>query len=335
MATNQMVSFLAVALAVAILGFLRFNFNPATIFLGDSGSLFIGFMLSALALAESQKAPTMVAVAIPVVSFGLPIMDVVVAILRRYLSGKPVFRGDNDHIHHKLLKLGFSQRQAVFILYGISALLGLLSLAMLHGAQIITLVLVVLGAGIFVGAQQLRYHEFVEVGRVLERTINQKQIISNNLYIRRAVDSLSTCCDVSTLCSILTETLQPLGFDGFGIRLAITVRLPDVRHIPFAADAKGGFCCNWTDGQYAESKWELNLELASGSGQRCGVFSVYRLSHKPLMMDVNLLSDGFRSALAGAVHRAVLQKHEDSQSQRSHQRHEIEQARTVSTRFAS
>jgi len=68
-------SLMSVALAGAILGFLRFNFNPATIFLGDSGSLFIGFMLSALALAGAQKAPTLVAVAIPVVSFGLPILE--------------------------------------------------------------------------------------------------------------------------------------------------------------------------------------------------------------------------------------------------------------------
>ena len=68
-------SLMSVTLAGAILGFLRFNFNPATIFLGDSGSLFIGFMLSALALAGAQKAPTFVAVAIPVVSFGLPILE--------------------------------------------------------------------------------------------------------------------------------------------------------------------------------------------------------------------------------------------------------------------
>src|SRR6202035_1793684 len=118
-------SLLTIALAGAILGFLRFNFNPATIFLGDCGSLFIGFMLSALALAGSQKAPTMVAVAIPVVSLGLPILDVAIAIVRRCLGGKPLFRGDSYHIHHKLLRRGLSQRVAVLILYAVTAGFGL------------------------------------------------------------------------------------------------------------------------------------------------------------------------------------------------------------------
>src|SRR5258708_1044249 len=79
----SLVTMMTIALAGAILGFLRYNFNPATIFLGDSGSLFIGFLLSALALAGAQKAPTIVAVAIPVVSFGLPILETSLSILRR------------------------------------------------------------------------------------------------------------------------------------------------------------------------------------------------------------------------------------------------------------
>ena len=78
---SVLVSLLALALVGAILGFLRFNFNPATIFLGDSGSLFIGFMLSALALRGTQKAPTVVAIAIPVVSFGLPILKTTLSVV--------------------------------------------------------------------------------------------------------------------------------------------------------------------------------------------------------------------------------------------------------------
>jgi len=321
LSTSYTVSFLAITLAGAILGFLRFNFNPATIFLGDSGSLFIGFMLSALALAGSQKAPTMVAVAIPVVSFGLPIMDVAIAVVRRFLSGKPLFRPDNEHIHHKLLKLGFSQRQVVFILYGISALLGLLSLAMLHGAGIIALVLMVLGAGMFVGVQQLRYHEFFEVGRVLERTVNQKRIIENNLSIRRAADSLSVCSDAFTLCSILTETWRRLEFDGFGFRLPV---ITAGKFLPLTPDAGGTFSCHWDAAGEVDPRWELHLELVSSAGCRCGVFSVYRrLRSKPLLMDLNLLSGDFHTALADAVDRAVLQKGAVSQRQIPQQPEEV------------
>src|SRR5204862_2822095 len=125
---NFLVSSLTLALAGAILGFLRFNFNPATIFLGDCGSLFIGFMLSALALAGAGKSPTLVAVAIPVVCFGLPVLETVLSVIRRFLSGQPLFSGDRGHIHHKLLERGFSQRKVVLILYSVSAICGLLSL---------------------------------------------------------------------------------------------------------------------------------------------------------------------------------------------------------------
>src|SRR5205823_9753873 len=98
---NFLVTWLSLILAGSILGFLRYNFNPATIFLGDSGSLFVGFMLSALALAGKQsKAPTLVAIAIPLVAFGLPLVDTIISVLRRFLRGESLFRPDRQHIHH-------------------------------------------------------------------------------------------------------------------------------------------------------------------------------------------------------------------------------------------
>src|SRR5260370_25123758 len=179
---NFVVSFIAIALAGAILGFLRFNFNPATIFLGDSGSLFIGFMLSALALAGSQKTPTIVAVAIPVVSFGFPILETVLSVLRRFLNGQPLFSADRQHIHHRLLDLGFSQRKAVVLLYGVSALFGLLSIFLINpGGPSGGIVLFVLGAGLWVGVQHLGYNELFELRRVAFRAMDQKKIITNNL----------------------------------------------------------------------------------------------------------------------------------------------------------
>jgi len=87
------------ALAGAIVGFLRCNFNPATILLGDCGSVFTGFMLSALALQGAQKAPTIIAVAIPVVSCGLPILEPALSVMRCFISGRPVFIADREHIH--------------------------------------------------------------------------------------------------------------------------------------------------------------------------------------------------------------------------------------------
>jgi len=191
-----LVELMTIALAGAILGFLRYNFNPATIFLGDSGSLLIGFLLSALALYGAQKAPTIVAVAIPIVSFGLPILETVLSIVRRLISGRPVFTADREHIHHKLLQHGLTHRQVVILLYGVSAGFAMLSLFLLWPTgSSLGLVLAVLGIGIWIGVQHLGYLEFGELARVAQRTLNQPQIFVNNLAIRRATEELKVARD--------------------------------------------------------------------------------------------------------------------------------------------
>src|SRR6185295_14673932 len=90
------------ALAGSILGFLFYNFNPASIFMGDSGSMFLGFVLAASALRTGQKSSTAVAVLIPAIALGLPILDTLLAVSRRAVRGQPVFRADREHIHHRL-----------------------------------------------------------------------------------------------------------------------------------------------------------------------------------------------------------------------------------------
>src|SRR5205814_8856097 len=115
------VGVMALVLTGALAGFLRYNFNQASIFLGDSGSLFVGFALAALSLQGAQKASTAVAVAIPILAFGLPVVDTGVTIARRFISGKPLFQGDREHIHHMLLARGWSQRRVALVLYSVSA----------------------------------------------------------------------------------------------------------------------------------------------------------------------------------------------------------------------
>jgi len=114
------------ALMGALVGFLFFNFNPARIFMGDSGSYFLGFVLATTALAGGglqQKASTAVSLLVPVLALGVPIFDTLFSMFRRVLERRPIFSADRGHVHHRLLDIGLTHRRAVIFLYGISSLL--------------------------------------------------------------------------------------------------------------------------------------------------------------------------------------------------------------------
>ena len=119
---------LITALAGALVGFLPFNFTPAKTFLGDTGSNFLGFSLSVISILGSAKTYTAAVIVLPLIALGLPIFDTTWAIIRRLIKGKSikaVFKADKGHLHHRLVAKGFSQKQAVLILYGISAIFGM------------------------------------------------------------------------------------------------------------------------------------------------------------------------------------------------------------------
>ncbi len=118
------------ALAGALIGFLRYNFNPAKIFMGDTGSMFLGFVLAVSAIETSQKSSTAVAILIPIIVLGLPITDTMLAIWRRGVRGAPLFHADRGHIHHRLLDAGLTQRAACLALWGVSLALGLVALVL-------------------------------------------------------------------------------------------------------------------------------------------------------------------------------------------------------------
>ena len=122
---------LITALAGALVGFLPFNFTPAKTFLGDTGSNFLGFSLSVISILGSAKTYTAAVIVLPLIVLGLPIFDTIWAIIRRLIKGKSikaVFKADKGHLHHRLVAKGFSQKQAVLILYGISATFGLFAI---------------------------------------------------------------------------------------------------------------------------------------------------------------------------------------------------------------
>ncbi|GAE00577.1 undecaprenyl-phosphate N-acetylglucosaminyl 1-phosphate transferase [Clostridium botulinum B str. Osaka05] len=111
-------------LSGSILGFLPYNFNPASIFMGDTGSQLLGFLLAAISIEGAIKSATAFAIVVPILALGLPIYDTLFAMIRRKINGKPIMQADRGHLHHRLLDMGLTQRQAVIIMYLISAVLG-------------------------------------------------------------------------------------------------------------------------------------------------------------------------------------------------------------------
>ena len=312
LAGQSLITVMTIALAGAILGFLRYNFNPATIFLGDSGSLFIGFVLSALALAGAQKAPTIVAVAIPVVSFGLPILETSLSIVRRLISGRPVFTADREHIHHKLLQHGMTHRQVVILLYGVSAIFAMLSLFLLWPTgSSLGLVLAVLGIGIWIGVQHLGYLEFGELARVAHRTLDQPQIFVNNLAIRRATEELKVARDFDQVRRILTAAFGSNDFDSFELRLELQPGevfpvLPTDSSAPRRVHSFRWHKAGVPKSVEGSAVWTVALDLLSSSNRRRGLLMVHRLyCTRDLQVDINLLTAAFPTALADALDRTL------------------------------
>lgn len=158
---NTLMMLFVAALAGAILGFLFYNFNPATIFMGDTGSMFLGFILATSSIQTSQKSTTAVAIFTPIVALGLPILDTLLALARRAVRGRPLFSADREHIHHRLLSHGFSQKQAAILLYVACIALNVtaIGLAFANGEQT-AVVLVALAGIIYLVMRRLGYLQF-------------------------------------------------------------------------------------------------------------------------------------------------------------------------------
>ena len=123
-----MIAVAAAALAGGALGFLRYNFNPAQIFMGDVGAMFLGYALACLSVVGAVKVPTGLMVLVPMLVLGLPIYDSTSTIVKRALAGRPIYRPDRTHLHHRLLDSGLSTRETVVLMYGITGFLCVVAL---------------------------------------------------------------------------------------------------------------------------------------------------------------------------------------------------------------
>ena len=115
-------------IAGACIGFLPYNFNPAKIFMGDGGSQLLGFSIAVLSILGTVKSATVIVMVLPALVLGLPILDTVMAIVRRTMRGQSISTADKEHLHHRILKAGFGQRRAVLLMYSVSGIMGIMAI---------------------------------------------------------------------------------------------------------------------------------------------------------------------------------------------------------------
>jgi UDP-GlcNAc:undecaprenyl-phosphate/decaprenyl-phosphate GlcNAc-1-phosphate transferase len=203
-----------VPLAGALLGFLPFNFNPASVFLGDCGSYMVGFLLGCYSIVWSEKSATVLGLVAPLIAFAVPVFDVAVVVLRRLLRAKSIFSADRLHIHHRLLERGLAPRNVVLVLYGagvVAAGIALLSTILKNSYAGVVLVLF---CGVtWFGIKNVGYQEIHLAGRMASLTAF-RQILRSQAILQVAREHLNAAETPAAYWKVVRSTVSELGFCG-------------------------------------------------------------------------------------------------------------------------
>jgi len=249
--SNDLLVLALVPMAGALLGFLPYNFHPASIFLGDSGSLMIGFLLGSASVLWSQKSASWVGMTAPVMMLTIPLLEVILSIARRFLRGRSIFCADRGHIHHRLLDRGLSPRRTALLLYGAGLLATALAVAQTWVPQRIAgWVLVLFCLCVWAGIRSLGYAEFAVAWRLV-RSGTLQHSLNARLNLRTIEKSLHAAESTPECWIALCEACQRFGFSEvrfragdhvfqkqFGSRLAddcwnIQIPLPNGDYVNF------------------------------------------------------------------------------------------------------
>jgi UDP-GlcNAc:undecaprenyl-phosphate/decaprenyl-phosphate GlcNAc-1-phosphate transferase len=212
----------AAALGGATLGFLFFNFNPASIFMGDTGSMFLGFVLATTAIGTHQTQSAGTAILIPILVLGIPIGDTLLSMGRRALRGVPMFGADRGHIHHRLLDRGLSQRQAVLVLYAFTAFLGLGAIALTLTSVSSSAAALVIGVLVAVVYLFLRMLGFFDLRRAPAMLDQRRRNLELRTAIRRIGGMLREAQTPWEVWVALRFAAAPLGAGAIALRLPET-----------------------------------------------------------------------------------------------------------------
>jgi UDP-GlcNAc:undecaprenyl-phosphate/decaprenyl-phosphate GlcNAc-1-phosphate transferase len=215
---NVALAMATVPLVGCLLGFIRYNFNPATIFLGDCGSLFVGFLLGCYAVVWSQKAATILGMTAPLMALSIPLLDMSVAVARRFLRRQPLFEGDRNHIHHRLLHRGFSPRKVALTFYACAALGAVCSLVAMD-QNMSGLIILAFCITTWIGIQHLGYVEFGVAGRLLIDGAFRR-LLNSHISIESLAESLAAASTPDDCWNVLRRGYREFGFSRIEIQLA-------------------------------------------------------------------------------------------------------------------
>jgi len=215
----------AVPLVGALVGFLCYNFNPATVFLGDSGALLIGFLLGCFGAVWTQKSDTLISMTVPLLALSIPLLDVSLAILRRFLRNQPIFAADRGHIHHRLIDRGLTPRRAVLVLYLVCAMAAAfaLLLTMPHAGRFFGLVMLAVCGVVWLGIRQLRYAEFGLASRLLFGGELQRTL-GGQLRLERLAEEVGQAGDEEQCWRLVAAAARDFGFDSIRLSLRGSMR---------------------------------------------------------------------------------------------------------------
>jgi UDP-GlcNAc:undecaprenyl-phosphate/decaprenyl-phosphate GlcNAc-1-phosphate transferase len=261
----------ALIIAGATAGFLRYNVPPASIFLGDSGSLFVGFLLASLSILAAQIHTGAVIVAIPVLVLALPIADTALTIGRRLLRAQSILTADRGHIHHRLLAQGRTTVEVTLTLFGFAAMAAAAAVVVtLDGARVLPALIAIAAAGVYL-ISRLEFDEFKELGRLVGRAARPVDVIARNVRLREAAARLQKARSMEDVGAVLTEAFEADGLPRAQLWVCPQPRASGgMAELALAADSSV-LCWQYSrNGRPSARSWEITLPLLSPGNAQLG-----------------------------------------------------------------
>jgi len=258
---NTLAALLLAVVVGATLGFLAYNVNPASIFLGDTGSLWLGFILALVSVHSAQKSYTLFSIVAALLALGLPIFDLSMAVVRRYLSGQPIFAADQNHVHHLLLRKGLTQSQSVVLLFGAAVLLEGLALVFIYADDAISAIAIAaLLPLVVVAVKALGYGDLIRNARRV-RLIEEVKLDAGRRgdVVERARGEMVGAVDLDGVWSVVVVAAGALGMERVVLELAPSPAAPQGIELSWRRKASG-----FATDVHQQSLVERRFELRAG-----------------------------------------------------------------------